>query len=129
MKVSIAGIAVKDSLIFIARRCSGGAMDGKWEFPGGKADEGEGREEALIRELWEEFGITVRVGKLLGESSFVHNEVRRELFAYQFFFPLDAPLKLTEHSEFRWADLKEIKQLDFTPSDLTLLPFIEPLVS
>ena len=49
-----------DHRVLIAQRPEGKALAGLWEFPGGKLDPGERPEEALIRELQEELGITVR---------------------------------------------------------------------
>ncbi|MDR2110325.1 MAG: NUDIX domain-containing protein, partial [Spirochaetaceae bacterium] len=47
---SVAGIAVEGGRFFIAQRIPGGDLGGKWEFPGGKVEEGETDAEALIRE-------------------------------------------------------------------------------
>ncbi|MDR2509042.1 MAG: (deoxy)nucleoside triphosphate pyrophosphohydrolase [Spirochaetaceae bacterium] len=126
MKVSLAGIALENGRIFIARRLAGGDMGEKWEFPGGKAEDGESYEAGLAREFMEEFGVSVRVGELLGESSFVHKEQSRRLYAYRIYF-LEENFTLTEHSEWRWVMPAEIKKLDFTPSDLSLLPYIEAI--
>ena len=49
-----------DGRVLIARRPDGKAMAGLWEFPGGKLDDGETPEAALIRELREELGIDTR---------------------------------------------------------------------
>jgi 8-oxo-dGTP diphosphatase len=48
-----------DGRVLLARRPSGRSMAGLWEFPGGKVEEGERPEEALIREMSEELGITI----------------------------------------------------------------------
>ncbi|ABD86098.1 (deoxy)nucleoside triphosphate pyrophosphohydrolase [Rhodopseudomonas palustris] len=49
-----------DNRVLIAQRPPGKTLAGLWEFPGGKLDDGERPEQALIRELDEELGITVR---------------------------------------------------------------------
>ncbi|MDR2481448.1 MAG: (deoxy)nucleoside triphosphate pyrophosphohydrolase [Spirochaetaceae bacterium] len=128
MNISIAGIAVKNGKIFIARRVEGGDMGGKWEFPGGKAESGESCEESLVREFFEEFGVKITPDKLLGESSFTHKGIKRILYAYKIYLD-DEYLNLTEHTEWKWASLEEIKNLDFIPSDLSLIPFIEPVLA
>jgi mutator protein MutT len=125
---SVAGIALKEGRFFIARRLPGGSLGGKWEFPGGKAEEGEGAEEALVREFQEEFSLPIRVGEKLGESRFRHNGIERALLAYQIYFDPDDPARppvLTDHEEWRWASMPEIEGLDFAPSDLNLLPFLK----
>ena len=49
-----------DDRVLLTQRPPGKRMAGLWEFPGGKIDPGERPETALIRELHEELGITVR---------------------------------------------------------------------
>jgi A/G-specific adenine glycosylase len=51
--------------LFIDQRPYGGLLGGLWEFPGGKLEEGESVEEALARELREEFGMAVEIGDAL----------------------------------------------------------------
>ncbi len=58
--VVAAALVDSDGRVLIAQRPEGKAMAGLWEFPGGKVEAGERPEEALIRELAEELGITVR---------------------------------------------------------------------
>jgi 8-oxo-dGTP diphosphatase len=49
-----------DNRVLITRRPEGKSLAGLWEFPGGKVEEGEVPEDALIREMHEELGITIR---------------------------------------------------------------------
>jgi mutator protein MutT len=124
----VAGIAIRDGRLFIARRLPGGSLGGKWEFPGGKAEEGEGPEEALIREFLEEFSLSIRVGEELGQSRFLHNGIERTLRAYRIFLDPDDPAHppvLADHGEWKWAPVAEIEGLDFAPSDLKLLPALK----
>jgi 8-oxo-dGTP diphosphatase len=122
--VSVAGIAVQGDRLFIARRVPGGDLGGKWEFPGGKAEEGESCEEALIREFREEFGVTVAAGPCVASSSFEHRGVVRELRA--FLVEFESPgFTLREHSAWKWAGLGEIEKLDFAGSDRKLLPALK----
>lgn len=99
-------------------------MSEKWEFPGGKVEDGESCEQAIIREFMEEFGIDVSVGEQISETEFENKGQRRQLKAFRIeFSSLD--FKLCEHTEWRWADCGEIEALDFTPSDLRLLDGIK----
>jgi 8-oxo-dGTP diphosphatase len=128
VKLSVAAIVVNDGKLFIARRIPGGDMGGKWEFPGGKADGEETAEDALVREMAEEFGVTVKVGSLIARGNFTHNNTEHRLAAYLTHIS-DYHFSLTEHTGWRWADFAEIEALnasgEFTPSDYTLLPQIQ----
>ena len=56
-KKSIACIAFNEKNVFIAHRNHVGQMGGRWEFPGGKVEDGETDEQSIIREFEEEFGV------------------------------------------------------------------------
>jgi 8-oxo-dGTP diphosphatase len=124
MKRSVAGIAVSRDGLFIARRKAGGDLGEKWEFPGGKVEEGEDDASALRREYREEFGVAVAVGPLLGSAEFTHKEDTFALNAYHVFFD-NVDFCMTEHTEWRWADFNEIESLDFAGSDRLLLPALQ----
>jgi 8-oxo-dGTP diphosphatase len=120
----VAGIAWDCGKFFIAQRLDGGAMGNKWEFPGGKVDGGESDQEALKREYLEELGVEIAVGDFLGSAVFEHRGLQCQVRAYRVFFaPTD--FALTAHTQWRWADLEEIEQLDFVDSDRKLLPTLK----
>jgi 8-oxo-dGTP diphosphatase len=121
---SVAGIAVEGNKLFIARRLPSGDLGNKWEFPGGKVEEGESDGEALVREYGEEFGVEVIPGPLVASASFEHNGKTYSLNAYEIRLQsLDFALR--EHSQWRWADMAEIESLDFAGSDRKLLPALK----
>jgi 8-oxo-dGTP diphosphatase len=120
MKTSVAGIAIQENKLFVARRIAGGEMGEKWEFPGGKCEDGESCRQALVREFLEEFSVEVNVGGQLAETEFEKNGQKRLLKAFLIDF-LSFDFNLCEHSAWRWASLGEIEAMDFMPSDLKLL--------
>ncbi|MDR0760613.1 MAG: (deoxy)nucleoside triphosphate pyrophosphohydrolase [Treponema sp.] len=121
---SIAGIAVEDGKVFVARRIPGGDLGGRWEFPGGKVEAGESDEEALVREFQEEFSVTVRPGSFLASVSFEHHGKTRVLRAYQVYLE-SRDFTLSEHTEWDWVSPEAITGLDFADSDRKLLPELE----
>jgi 8-oxo-dGTP diphosphatase len=123
-KRSVAGIAVQGNKLFIVRRREGGDLGGKWEFPGGKVEEGESDEAALAREYREELGLRADAGPFLASASFTHNGKIFSLNAYRVSFD-EKDIRLSEHTEWRWAGLEDIKNLDFADSDRKLLAFLE----
>jgi 8-oxo-dGTP diphosphatase len=124
---SVAGIAAENGKVFIAKRLKGGDLGGKWEFPGGKVEERETDEEALIREYDEEFGVTIRVGRHVGQAGFEHHGKARTLNAYRVYFTAQIPV-MREHTETRWVSFAELETLDFAGSDTKLFPFLGSLI-
>lgn len=61
----VAGVLFREGRLMLCRRPEGKELAGKWEFPGGKLEEGESPEQALERELREELAIDVRVGRVI----------------------------------------------------------------
>jgi len=125
LKRSVAGISLNEGRYLIAKRLPGGDMGGRWEFPGGKIEEGEDCWKALEREYMEEFGIKVKATLPIGEAVFKHGDEDFLLSAFWVELPRNLMnMALTEHSEWRWATLDEILELDFADSDRKLLPFL-----
>lgn len=124
---SIAGVAIRGDRVFVARRSAGGAMGGKWEFPGGKLEPGERDADAAVREFDEEFGLFVTVGATIGRSAFQNNGKTYELTALLVSFSGE-PLELREHDEVRWVGAAELQTLDLSDSDRSLVPFVAPLL-
>ena len=124
---SIAGISIRGARVFVARRSQGGDMGGKWEFPGGKREAGEGDEAAALREFDEEFGLSIMAGAVIGESSFANNGKAYELAAILVSFEGE-PAFLREHVECRWVGAEELVELDLADSDRSLLAFVLPLL-
>ncbi len=129
-KTSIAGIAVCGRKVLIAHRNPTGQMGGRWEFPGGKVEEGESDEEALVREFKEEFGIKVKVVKLIAKNVFEHNGPN-DLHAYLIKVPHRGRFfkyRLTEHTEYKWIDIEGIGDLNFVDSDLLIYPDVKKYI-
>ena len=123
MSRSIACIDYRDGKIFIAKRQMVGDMGGRWEFPGGKIEEGEDLETAVIREMQEEFGVTVTVGKKITSGTFTHRGKPCSLEVLEVHFPHDGmtePFVLTENTDYKWEKIDEIPDLNFVDSDLSV---------
>ena len=123
MSRSIACIDYRNGKIFIAKRQMVGDMGGRWEFPGGKIEKGEDLQTAVVREMQEEFGVTVTVGRKITSGSFTHKGKPCTLDVLEVSFPHDGiekKFELTEHTDYKWVDIDEIPQLNFVDSDLSI---------
>ena len=131
VKVSVACIALQGRKVLIALRNPTGQMGGRWEFPGGKREEGESDAEAIMRECKEEFGIDVSVGELLATTEFEHNGQTVYLHAYRITVPHDGlacPYTLSEHSTYKWVDIADIPVDSFVDSDLRIYPSVKAYI-
>lgn len=126
--VTTAGIAIdEDQRFFLARRISGGAQSQRWEFPGGKCDEGDIDEQGcLSREFEEELSIPIRVFDEIGSIPFEHKSIRYLLVGYRIELLAD-PETLTVHTEAGWFTRQEMYALDLADSDRRLVERYFPL--
>ena len=118
-----AAILIKDNQILIARRKATDNQGGKWEFPGGKIKADEPPRKCLIREMKEEFGINVSVGKFFGESIYRYEHGMVKLLAYRTSW-VEGPFTLNAHADYRWVYPSQLDDFDFAAADL---PFVKKL--
>lgn len=116
MRKVTAAIMEENGKVFIAKRKGGRHLSGKWEFPGGKMENGETPEEALRRELDEELGIVVEVGELLCSVRFTVGSAEYELLAFRATRVSGEPI-LREHEDARWVAPSGLFSYDLANSD------------
>lgn len=121
----VAGILQKADKILIARKAPGKSLEGYFEFPGGKIEEGETAEESLIRELMEEMSIKVKVSKYVGESIYNYGNIVISLKGYTAEI-LEGEITLTDHDMYKWVSLSEISYYKLAPADI---PLVEKLLA
>ena len=119
MQQVTAALIEKQGKILLARRKAGKHMGEKWEFPGGKIDPGESPQEALRRELAEEFSIEARIGEYLGSTEFRQGEIELEIQLYRALH-LGGTFILHDHEEIRWVAPQEVESYELVDSDRKL---------
>jgi len=119
MQQVTAALIEKQGKILLARRKAGKHMGEKWEFPGGKIDPGESPQEALRRELAEEFSIEARIGEYLGSTEFRQGEFELEIQLYRAMH-LAGTFTLHDHEEIRWVAPQEVESYELVDSDRKL---------
>ena len=131
--VVAAALVDPDGRVLVAQRPEGKSMAGLWEFPGGKIEAGEAPEAALIRELHEELGITVKEPCLAPFTFASHT-----YGAFHLLMPLyicrrwdGTPQPLT-HAALKWLRPRELlsnaADYPMPASDLPLLPMLRDLL-
>lgn len=106
------GILEENGMVLIAQRKRDDDYGLKWEFPGGKLDEGETGEECIVRELREELGIEVEV------KSFYDEIVEDDLtILYYLVRRVSGKLTLNDHKEVQWVFPDELEGYDLLSVD------------
>jgi 8-oxo-dGTP diphosphatase len=118
-----------DNRVLIAQRPEGKALAGLWEFPGGKLNDGERPEEALIRELHEELGITVREACLAPLTFASHTyETFHLLMPLYICRRWEGTPVAREGQKLAWARATKLREYPMPPADLPLIPHLEELL-
>ena len=114
-----AAIIKKEKEILITKR-SGGPFHDKWEFPGGKIEKNESRENAVIREIKEELEVDIQVDSFLTTIQYQYPQFH--LTMHTFWCTITkGDLVLTEHSEAKWVKEKDLLDVDWIPADIDVI--------
>lgn len=119
IKVACA-IIEKDGLVLAAQRSERMSLPLKWEFPGGKIEPGETPEECLCRELFEEMGVSVNVGKSLPASTYHYSKVSVTLYPFVCSIA-SGEIVLDEHAAIDWLPPEELHTLDWAEADVAVI--------
>ena len=92
----------------------------QWEFVGGKTEEDETKQEALIRECREEIGATVSVGEIFFEVDHEYPDIFIHLTLFNCTIA-SGEVKMLEHNDIKWITPDEIPQYEFCPADKDIL--------
>ncbi len=121
MKRVVAGLLVKDGKFLVCQRTRHQTMPLKWEFPGGKIEQGEQPRDALHRELDEELGIDATIGDEVARIR--HEYPNRSMVELRFFVVREYAGELENRifQDMRWAERSELPSFDFLEADLELV--------
>ncbi len=87
-----------------------------WEFVGGKVEPGETKEQALVRECWEELAVTISVGEVFMEINHDYPDLNVHLTLFNAAIIEGTP-QMLEHNDIRWITPEKIPQYEFCPAD------------
>ena len=113
----IGAIIYSDNKILCAQRSENMSLPLKWEFPGGKIENGETEKDALIREIKEEMKCDLIVGDKVTTTTYEYDFGIVNLTTYKCKLNNKKPT-LTEHKEIKWVGKNELDKLEWAPADV-----------
>ena len=121
----VAAVIHKDGKIFATQRGYGAYKD-YWEFPGGKIEEGESPEEALIREIQEELATTIQVERFLTTVEYDYPEFHLSMDCFICTI-VQGKLDLLEHESACWLSPDHLHNVNWLPADLLVIERLKEL--
>ena len=113
-------IIVYNDKILICQRSAAMKLPLKWEFPGGKIELDESKEDCLRREIREELGIDIGIGEAL--TSVEHHYPTFSICLYPFVCTLDSgDLQATEHAQAIWVEVDDLLGYDWADADVPIV--------
>lgn len=119
IKVTCA-IILFNSKILVTQRAEKMSLPLKWEFPGGKIEEGENVIECIKREIKEEINIEIEVVKQLSNSIYNYGTFTINLIPFLSKY-VSGEIILSEHNDYKLLDKSELINLDWAAADLPIV--------
>lgn len=119
--VYVVGAAImKDGKLFVAQRPDKGEVGLKWEYPGGKIEDGETPVQAIIREIKEELNADIEVESYITTVRYQYTTFHLTMELYLCRLKGSDPV-LNEHINSRWITSSEMDGLDWAPADTKII--------
>ena len=120
--VVTAAVIRRDGQYLVTRRPGGVHLEGLWEFPGGKCEAREDHESCLRREIDEELGVDIRVGRKIFEVAHEYADRAVELHFFDCELLGEPMPKLGQ--EMKWVAAGDLAALEFPPADAELIELL-----
>lgn len=121
----VAAIIHRDGAYFATQR-GYGEFEGMWEFPGGKIEPGESREDALKREIQEELGVDIYIKKLLCTTEYDYPTFHLTMHCY-LCSVASGEIELREHKSAQWLTAETLDTVEWLPADREIIAMLRAM--
>ena len=121
----VAAIIHRDGAYFATQR-GYGKFEGMWEFPGGKIEPGESREDALKREIQEELGVDIYIKELLCTTEYDYPTFHLTMHCYLCSIA-SGEIELREHKSAQWLTAETLDTVEWEPADREIIAMLRAM--
>ena len=120
----VAALIGKEDKVLICQRHEHDKFGGLWEFPGGTVEDGEGKEEAIRREIEEELGVVIEIKRFVERFSDENEVLYIDVYLYECRI-VSGELKPKDCQDFLFLTLKEACEKNLAPVDRKILAYLK----
>ena len=121
----VAAIIHHDGAYFATQR-GYGEFEGMWEFPGGKIEPGESREDALKREIQEELGVDIYIKELLCTTEYDYPTFHLTMHCF-LCSVASGEIELREHKSAQWLTAETLDTVEWLPADREIIAMLRAM--
>lgn len=125
-KIKVVAAIIIDNDKVLATQRGYGEFKGLWEFPGGKIEKSESKEEALIREIKEELNGNITVEKFLLNIKFQYPNFYLDMDCYK--CKLKGKIELLEHMNAKWLSKEELNSVKWIQADIEAVEYLKNIL-
>ena len=122
-KLEVVAAIIKENEKYFATQRGYGEFTGWWEFPGGKIENGESKEEALKREIREELATEIEIDRFITTVQFDYPEFHLIMYCFICHITAGQP-QLLEAKAAKWLDKNDLASVEWLPADRAILHLI-----
>ena len=126
--IEVVAAIIREGDRVLATQRGYGEFEGMWEFPGGKIEPGEEREEALKREIGEELAVEIEVEELVCTVEYDYPNFHLTMHCY-FCSIVKGVVELLEHKSARWLRCDELNSVEWLPADVGVVNSLRSTVN
>jgi 8-oxo-dGTP diphosphatase len=123
-RIEVVACIIKSGEKIFATERGYGEFKGFWEFPGGKIEANETREQALVRELKEELAVEIKVENFLCTINYDYPSFHLTMHCF-YCSIIKGELTLLEHQSAKWLKVNELDSVKWLPADIEVIEILK----